>query len=107
MLSFYARTNYTGMVGQWISQFPLKDQRTFIQLNDVHSIATVNISDILPIDEVNFNFNALKGKVEALSTYEFVHHYVDKNYSSIQELVIILSKITGYIKDVDLESSKC
>lgn len=106
MLSFYARTNYTGMVSKWVSRFPLKDQKTFIQLNDVNSIATVNISDILPIDEVNFNFNAIKGKVEPLTVYEFVLHYVDMNYSSIQELVNILSTINGYIKDAELEFKK-
>lgn len=94
MISLYARKNYSGVVRKWISPFPVKDQLTFIFLNDTHSMASTRISDLLPIDNVKFEFNLVKGKVEIVGYCEFRDFKsIDRSYSSTSEIINVLTNL--------------
>lgn len=102
MISFYARKNYSGVVRKWISPFPVKDQLTFIFLNDTYSMASIRISDLLPIDNVKFEFNLVKGKVEIVGYCEFRDFKsINRHYSSVSEMIDVLTNLNEALLGVN------
>ena len=94
MISLYARENYTGVVSKWLSPFPVNNQITFLIINDTYSMASIRISDLLPIDNVKFEFNIVKGKVEIVGYCEFRDFKsIDRSYSSTSEIINVLTNL--------------
>lgn len=94
MISLYARENFKGVADKWLSPFPVNKQMTFLILNDTYSMATTRISDLLPIDNVKFTFNLVKGKVEIVGYCEFRDFKsINRYYSSVSEIVNVLTNL--------------
>lgn len=102
MISLYARENYTGVVSKWLSPFPVNKQLTFLIINDTYSMATTRISDLLPIDNVKFEFNLVKGKVEIIAYYEFRDFKsINRHYSSVSEIINVLTNLNEALLGVN------